>query len=154
MSDFRPEGAEMIWISQAQPWNLHDFLAARRLKNTAVPSAPAVRWKEHFFWWWHSNCENMFFLRSGRRRIGYVRCTPLGAVSIMVEEAYRGRGYGLNLLRHLRWSVTGSLVAYIAPENTTSLALFKEAGYEEALTSPSHYRVLVNYRKQGYTYCS
>ncbi len=133
----------MIWIKPAQPRNLHDFLAARRLKNTV---SPAVRWKEHFFWWWHGGFMEFFFLCSNRHRIGYVRVNHLGTVSIMVEETYRGRGYGLDLLRHLRWTVRGTLLAYVKPENTSSIALFRSAGYIESLIRPNeNYKVLVSY---------
>ena len=136
----------MIWIKPAWKWNPHDFLAARRLKNAAFPSAKEVRWWEHLSWWWGGGWRGCHFLLSGRQRIGYARVNHLGTVSVMVEEEYRGHGYGFSLLYHLRWAEKGTLIANIASDNAASLALFRRAGYEESpISLPSGYRVMVSY---------
>ena len=138
----------MIWIKPAKKWNLRDLLAARRLKNAAFLSAREVGSLEHFLWWLRDDgWKGCHFLLSGRQRIGYARVNHLGTVSIMVEEEYRGRGYGLDLLIHLRWAEKGTLIANVEAGNAASSALFKKAGYVESPVPgySANYRTMVSY---------
>jgi UDP-2,4-diacetamido-2,4,6-trideoxy-beta-L-altropyranose hydrolase len=75
-------------------------------------------------------------IENGRERVGFVRIDRLRnddafEVSIAIHPMMHGRNFGSDALRWLRHVVPAmDLVATIAPENTRSQALFRQAGYK------------------------
>lgn len=65
-------------------------------------------------------------------KVGLVRFDhgDITEVSIFMNPAHRGRGYGLALLLEALKFDRGEIVAEIRPENIASLRIFEQAGFE------------------------
>jgi L-amino acid N-acyltransferase YncA len=66
------------------------------------------------------------------QKVGVVRYDPIGAdcydVSININPAMRGQGWGTQLLKQSLSQVKGKILARIRQGNTASLKLFKRIG--------------------------
>lgn len=106
----------------------------------AMSRRPAPTREEHDRWW-HTTGEYRLVGVDHDHGNGYIvgtlRVNPDGMVSIIVDPACRGRGYGTEMLKLLPkvMGVCGykRLLAEIAPENERSQQAFKKAGWVPVL---------------------
>jgi UDP-2,4-diacetamido-2,4,6-trideoxy-beta-L-altropyranose hydrolase len=102
-----------------------------------IPDLPS--WQEHSSWFARrieSIEGNFFMIEFDEEPVGFVRLDPASdqqgfEVSISVAPHFQGNGYALSALNALREKLPKTTFsAFIKRENTSSMALFKRAGYE------------------------
>jgi RimJ/RimL family protein N-acetyltransferase len=98
----------------------------------------APTWEEHKTWWDHT--DNLRFVAEEegvRIRVGTLRLSQDGVVSIIVDPAERGKGYGPLMLEALepyaKEAGIHTMLAEIAYENVASQTAFLKAGWVPVL---------------------
>lgn len=98
---------------------------------------------DHHLSWFQkemNNKDHSFYivLDNLEQKVGVVRIQLSGSfavISINIDPATRGRGYGLISIRTISRQVTKNmskpLLAYIKPSNYPSLRVFEKAGYQK-----------------------
>lgn len=106
-------------------------------------SKGAIAWESHLAWFGRrlANPLAQSFIVEDPfgAAVGLVRfdlSEGFRTVSIQVDSAFRGRGYAVSLLETATARVGAMdpvtpLLAWVQPDNTASVALFRRAGYEE-----------------------
>jgi len=121
----RKEDSDTLYQWQSEPD------ARRYSRNPAAPTlAEHKNWMDSFL----KRTESFGYIVSdGTQPAGFVRIDPAKdgyEVSILIGTASRGKGIALRALNLLAAAHPEKpLKAYIYPENTASLALFRHAGY-------------------------
>ena len=102
----------------------------------AMSRRPAPTREEHARWW-HESGDYRIVAMEGEQRVGTLRVSPDGVVSIVVDPSRRGRGMGTEMLALLpgMMRVCGykRLLAEVAPENVGSQRAFKKAKWAPIL---------------------
>ena len=112
-------------------WTLRTDPDAARASHRPPPT------REEHDRYWKSYCDERYviYVDEEPSRIGTLRISGDGYVSIVIEEQYRGRGYGRGALEAVIGQAKGRgrLFAEVAPENEASQRAFLGAGWKPTL---------------------
>lgn len=122
------DDARDVWIWRNDP-----------LTRAMSRSTDAVTWEGHAVWFENALANPEITLLIGEvegEKVGMVRFDhgPETEVSINVNPACRGRGYGLALLRQGVALAGGEVFAEIRDENLASRRMFERAGFRLVAT--------------------
>ncbi|MFL5295381.1 MAG: GNAT family N-acetyltransferase [Phenylobacterium sp.] len=128
--------ASKVRLRKATPSDALDVLAWRNdpLTRAMSRSAEEIHPGEHLAWFESALGNPALILLIGEAdggKVGMVRF-DVGVeteVSINVNPACRGRGYGYRLLSQALAQVSGPVVADIRPDNLASQRIFERAGF-------------------------
>jgi len=97
---------------------------------------PPLTLTDHLHWW-NKTTDLRYVAEVDRRRVGMMRVSTDGVVSIIVHPELRGRGLGEPMLRALETHARGEghrhLIAEVAYENTPSQRIFGKAEWRPIL---------------------
>ena len=104
---------------------------ASRMSRRRAPT-----WEEHCHWW-ERTTDRLYVAMLDDARVGTLRLSSDGVVSIIVDPAYRGMGYGPAMLKALEplAATDGftTLLAEVAYENVRSQQCFIKAAWMPVL---------------------
>ncbi len=111
------------------------FLHLRNDRDSVLMShRPALSLKEHVEWWATTTDERWVAEHEGER-VGTLRVSSAGELSLVVAPEQRGKGHGGEMLRMAGY-VKGRharLIAEVLPENERSQRAFLKAGWTPIL---------------------
>ena len=119
-----------------------DFVLALKNESVAVQYSTTKRSvtpAEHCAWW-DSTQDHRWILEAERGRLGYLRISPAGVISINVKDSERGKGYGGQLVRYATTFGKGMglyrLTAFVDLENVPSWRAFRRDGFKAVAIAP------------------
>lgn len=111
------------------------FLHLRNDRDSVLMShRPALSLKEHVEWWATTTDERWVAEEEGKR-VGTLRVSSAGELSIVVDPEQRGKGHGVEMLKMADY-VKGKharLIAEVLPVNVRSHRAFLSAGWTPIL---------------------
>lgn len=98
-----------------------------------------VLWENHLKWFSGRLERNDVHIFIGenehRQKVGQFRVDPDFKVSVSIDDAFKGKGYGIELIKkgslEFRKHSNEALVAEVKEENSASLKSFEKAGYKK-----------------------
>ena len=94
-------------------------------ENTLPENYPKEFWVSKF----HEGKENSFVAICSEAVVGYILCDKESIISFSIEEKFRGKGVGRQLLQHCLNTLNEKVELHVRVTNSNAIKLYKSVGF-------------------------
>ncbi|QKF94734.1 ribosomal RNA methyltransferase FtsJ domain protein [Fadolivirus algeromassiliense] len=119
-----------------RPTKFHDITQMMEVNENSLPeNYNREFWSQKF----HEGKTHSFVAIGLGKVIGYIFCDDQSIISFAIDEMYRGKGIGKQLIHHCLNTYKSPVRLHVRVNNFTALKLYRSLGFTEAETLKDYY---------------